>query len=103
MYLRDEEARHFFNRHGDLTPYDALMIGLTVEHGCYYQDPKRPNCASVVYYNAETGKPYLLALKVVDPHEVWVATFHHINDQKIRQRFRRWSIICRERQAGALG
>ena len=103
VYLRDKEARHIFNGHSDVSPQDALFIGLAVETGRYYEDPKRPNCTSVVYRNRETGRPYLLGLKIVDPHEVWVSTFHHTNDQKIRQRYKARLVICPERQAGTLG
>ena len=103
IYLRHQEALHIFNDHSDVGPNDALLIGLAVERGCYYQDPKRPNCATAIWHNPETGKPYQVGLKVVGTGEVWVATYHHTNDRKIRQRYKTWAIIApvrAERGAG---
>jgi hypothetical protein len=48
---------------------------------------------TVIYYSSVTGKPYQLALKVVDSCEVWVSTFHHTNERKITQRVGKWPVI----------
>ncbi|WP_419953367.1 hypothetical protein [Methylobacterium sp.] len=91
--LGSKEAKHIFESHDDMTGEDLMLLTFAVEKGRYYKDPKRPESLSVVYHSCLTGKPYLLALKRVGRGELWIATYHHTNEKKIKQRQGKWPLL----------
>ncbi|PVE25628.1 hypothetical protein DC522_04725 [Microvirga sp. KLBC 81] len=94
VFLRRREAQKIWIKHPEVSPLDLLQLPLVVTKGCYYADPKRRRCVTVLYQNPHKHRPYVLGLKsAAQGCEVWVSTFYQTTEREAQKMFGKWEVL----------
>jgi hypothetical protein len=88
VWLGPNELTKIARKHGDDIKLEQLQcMPFALRDGEYYTEDRRPNCVTIIYRERTAGLQYTIGLKAAGRgSEVWVQTFHRIDDRKAARR-----------------
>ena len=90
VFLRRAEFQKIAGKHTEIDVTHFQTLFLAIANGDYFSDPNRPNTVTIFYRDPKTHKLFLVGLKCTAAgSEVWISTYHRIDDKKADRKRRR--------------